>query len=284
MPSLSELNQPPHPLWDFIASLENHPLFSGPQVPPGQDQQPREGTGPGLGGPFGGWGGPFSPHRGPGSGSGPGCGRGHQHQPYPQTPDQALPNGPNLATFIQTLASNLGLDQILPHLQHQHRPSQPHGRDQVTPDFTPPIDIISTPAQILVHVSLPGAKKDDLSVEYDVASSALRVAGVVYRPGVDEVLHSGLAVREREKEVGVFERVVRLGTGPEEAGVRDAGGIAARLEDGVLRVVVPRDGGGKMGEMGRNVVVEGEEDCEGGDGGDGGDGDGLEEYVRVGVQ
>jgi HSP20 family molecular chaperone IbpA len=132
-----------------------------------------------------------------------------------------------------------------------------------------------------VHVSLPGAKKDDLSVEYDVASSALRVAGVAYRPGVDEALHSGLAVREREKEVGVFERVVRLGTGPEEAGVRDAGGIAARLEDGVLRVVVPRDRGGKMGEMGRNVVVEGEEDCEGGDGGDG---DGLEEYVRVGVQ
>ncbi|RMJ21897.1 Hsp20/alpha crystallin family, partial [Aspergillus sp. HF37] len=272
MPSLSELNQPTQqPLWDFIASLENHPLFSDPHVPPQQDncQQPSEGTGPGPGGhagaqeeqrcrwgsdrgpyqqqqqqqpygfgfgfggpfggglgpgnPFGGWGGSFSPHRGPGPA--PGCGQGHHHQPYTQTPDQAPPNGANLATFIQTLATNLGLDQILPHLQHHH-PNQPHGRDhQVTPDFTPPIDIISTPAQILVHVSLPGAKKDDISVEYDVASSALRVAGVVYRPGVDEALHSGLAVREREREVGVFERVVRLGTGPEEAGVRDAGGI-----------------------------------------------------------
>lgn len=126
-----------------------------------------------------------------------------------------------------------------------------------------------------MHVSLPGAKREDLSVEYDAQESVLRVAGVVYRPGVDEELHNGLVVQERKDEVGVFERHVRLGTRENPARVV-VGEIGARLEDGVLRVIVPRVVDEE--KMGKNVVVE----CDGDD-----DDDTvreMDEYVTVDVQ
>lgn len=150
--------------------------------------------------------------------------------------------GMNIHTVIQTLASHLGipLDQILPN--------QP--QSQV--DFTPPIDIITTPAQYIIHISLPGAKKEDLSVDYDSEESTLRVAGVVYRPGVDEEMHRGLVVAERAREVGVFEREVRLGTREDPARVV-VEEIEGRLEEGVLRVFVPR--AVEEREKGKKVVV-----------------------------
>ena len=43
-----------------------------------------------------------------------------------------------------------------------------------------------------------------------------------------------------ERKVGAFERKVRLGTRANPARV-DAGGITARLEDGVLRVEVGKE-------------------------------------------
>ncbi|KAJ5294884.1 hypothetical protein N7508_009705 [Penicillium antarcticum] len=106
-------------------------------------------------------------------------------------------------------------------------------------DFTPTIDVFDTPAKYMVHVSLPGAKKSDLSIDYDAEESVLRLAGVVHRPGIDEDMYQGLVMEERGREVGVFEREVRFGTraAPAFVVVEE---ISAKLEDGVLNVVLPK--------------------------------------------
>jgi HSP20 family protein len=106
-------------------------------------------------------------------------------------------------------------------------------------DFVPSVDVFDTPTNYIVHVSLPGAKKDDLSIDYDPDESVLRLAGVVYRPGISEDLHEALALEERDREVGVFEREVRLGTheAPAAISIQD---ITAKLEDGVLNVTLPK--------------------------------------------
>jgi HSP20 family protein len=106
-------------------------------------------------------------------------------------------------------------------------------------DFVPKADVFDTPAQYLVHVSLPGGRKEDISVDYDAASSTLRLAGVVYRPGIDESLSESLVLRGRDGEVGVFGREIRLGT-PREPAYVDVDHISASMTDGVLIVVLPK--------------------------------------------
>lgn len=108
-----------------------------------------------------------------------------------------------------------------------------------TADHTPSADVFDTPTSYVIHISLPGAKKEDVGVNWDAEKSELSVAGVIYRHGDEEFLKT-LAVDERM--VGPFERKIRLGTRASPANV-DADGITAKLEDGVLRVVV-----GKMEE------------------------------------
>ena len=103
-------------------------------------------------------------------------------------------------------------------------------------DFKPEVDIFDTPESFVVHVSLPGAKKEDVGVNWDAEKSELSVAGVVYRPGDEELLKS-LALDERK--VGAFERKVRLGSRANPAQV-DVDAISAKMEDGVLRVLVPK--------------------------------------------
>ena len=60
----------------------------------------------------------------------------------------------------------------------------------------------------------------------------------MHRPG-DEALLKAIQVSERK--VGAFDRKVVLGTTQEPAKV-DEDGISAKLEDGVLRVEVPKLG------------------------------------------
>ncbi|KAJ5961293.1 uncharacterized protein N7479_008443 [Penicillium vulpinum] len=106
-------------------------------------------------------------------------------------------------------------------------------------DFTPSVDVFDTPTNYIVHVSLPGAKKSDLSIDYDADESVLHLAGVVYRPGVNEDLNQALVIEERAQHVGVFEREVRLGTRIAPAFVI-VDEISAKLEDGVLNVTLPK--------------------------------------------
>ena len=103
-------------------------------------------------------------------------------------------------------------------------------------DFTPPADIFDTEEAYVVHISLPGAKKEDVGVNWDADKSELNVAGVVYRPG-DEAFLKTLALDERK--VGVFDRKVVFGTKEKPANV-DADAISAKMEDGVLIVTVPK--------------------------------------------
>ena len=103
-------------------------------------------------------------------------------------------------------------------------------------DFSPEADIFDTTTTFVVHISLPGAKKEDVGVNWDAEKSELSVAGVVYRPGDEDFLKT-LAMDERK--VGPFERKIRLGTRANPAQI-DAEGITAKLEDGILRVEVPK--------------------------------------------
>merc|ERR1712137_882064 len=103
-------------------------------------------------------------------------------------------------------------------------------------DHIPDADIFDTESAYVVHVSLPGAKKEDVGVNWNAEKSELSIAGVIYRPG-DEGFLKTLALNERK--VGPFERKVRLGTRANPAAI-DADGISAKLEDGILRVEVPK--------------------------------------------
>jgi len=93
-----------------------------------------------------------------------------------------------------------------------------------------------------LHVALPGAKKEDVGVNWDVEKSELNVAGVVYRGGDEEFL-KGMVSGERR--VGVFERAVGLPPAAEAREKKDeveidGDNITAKLEDGVLVVMVPK--------------------------------------------
>ncbi|KAF2442699.1 HSP20-like chaperone, partial [Karstenula rhodostoma CBS 690.94] len=117
--------------------------------------------------------------------------------------------------------------------------------------FSPEADIFDTPSAFVVHVSLPGAKKEDVGVNWDAEKSELSIAGVIYRPGDEEFIKT-LAMDERK--VGPFERKVRLGTRANPAAI-DADGITAKLEDGVLRVEVPKMGDSDFVQV-RKVDIE----------------------------
>ena len=102
--------------------------------------------------------------------------------------------------------------------------------------FTPPADVFDTEDAYIVHVSLPGAKKEDVGVNWDSDKSELSIAGVIYRPGTEDFLKN-LALDERN--VGLFERKVRLGSRANPAQV-DVDAISAKMDDGVLVVTIPK--------------------------------------------
>jgi HSP20 family protein len=103
--------------------------------------------------------------------------------------------------------------------------------------FIPPIDIFSTETNYVLHVALPGAKKEDVGVNWDAEKGVLNLAGVVYRQGEEDFLKS---MSKSERKVGVFERTVKLPPGDEEKEEVDGDAISAKLEDGVLVVTVPK--------------------------------------------
>jgi HSP20 family protein len=103
-------------------------------------------------------------------------------------------------------------------------------------EFQPDVDVFDAAEAFVIHVSLPGAKKEDIGVNWDAEKSELSIAGVVYRPGDEEFLKT-LAMDERK--VGAFDRKVRLGSRANPAQV-DVDAITARMDDGILTVEVPK--------------------------------------------
>jgi HSP20 family protein len=112
----------------------------------------------------------------------------------------------------------------------------PQDGEEQSSDFNPDVDVFDTESAFVVHLSLPGAEKEDIGVSWDSDKSELTVSGVVHRPGDEELLKT-LALDERK--VGAFERKVRLGTRATPAQV-DIDGITARLDNGILYVEVPK--------------------------------------------
>lgn len=134
--------------------------------------------------------------------------------------------GERIGVDLSAAATGLGLDQY----------KGPRSNDS---DFEPRTDIFDSATQYTIHLSLPGAKKSDVGVEWDGEHSVLRITGVVHRPGIDEEMMSRLAVDGRKREIGVFEKNIRLGTSKDPASI-DIHGIAAKMIDGVLVVRVPK--------------------------------------------
>ena len=103
-------------------------------------------------------------------------------------------------------------------------------------NFSPEVDIFDTPEAFVVHISLPGAKKENFGVSWDADKSELTIAGVVHRPGDEEFLKTHAL---DERKIGAVDRKVRLGDRAHPAQV-DVEAITARMEDGILAIDVPK--------------------------------------------
>ena len=96
--------------------------------------------------------------------------------------------------------------------------------------FSPNVDILATDEQVIMLVEVPGMNRDDLSVQ--VRDSVVTIAGERTLPGTDGEFH------RRERRAGRFSRSFSL------AYELDPDTVAAKLEDGLLRVTVQRRSAG----------------------------------------
>jgi HSP20 family protein len=98
--------------------------------------------------------------------------------------------------------------------------------DQSDADWLPPVDIVETPGAFEVTVELCGVPREDIRVGFE--ENRLTVWGV-RRPQDDREVH-----HYRERRIGRFARAFSFRTPVEGEG------IAARLEQGVLRLSIPK--------------------------------------------
>ena len=97
------------------------------------------------------------------------------------------------------------------------------------------VDIEEDEGQYRIHADLPGARRDDISV--NVENNVLFV-GAKLEHGRENIVHS-------ERASGEFKRVFHL---PRRV---DAEGIAASMANGVLTVIVPK----AKSDAGRKIEV-----------------------------
>ena len=96
-----------------------------------------------------------------------------------------------------------------------------------TRGWLPAVDLIRRPSELVLRADVPGVKSDDLRIEVDAA--ALTISGERQEPDAAE---DASYLRE-ERRSGPFSRSLALPT------PIDAAKIDARLEDGVLEVILP---------------------------------------------
>ena len=215
--------------------------------------------GPFFGGPFGGgpFGGPFHgppPFAGRGrggrwfgrrGGGGFGFGPHQMHEAKQAFAAAAMAAHQHVGRYMQSLSQNL--NGASPDAAANVDGGDDDDGSNDLEYFTPPVDIFETAnSSWVVHVAVPGAKKEDMGIHWQAERGVLAISGVVYRPG-DEALQRGLVSSERK--TGLFKREVRLpppssspssSSAPTGKAEVDAKAISARLEDGVLSITVPR--------------------------------------------
>lgn len=213
-------------------SPEDH---DGPQPPPPPPQGPsgrgprgpgRCGFRPGGGHHFGGG----RPHHG--GRDRPALPQYHYPPPLPphHYPSENFTRSWSPPPFVKTLR------ECTQRFQDMYNNS--NNRQANAGSFTPPVDVFNTERAFVLHVALPGAKKQDVGVNWDEASGVLSIAGVVHRPGDEEFLQT---LMTGERRIGMFERRVTLPPeGSSERDDIDGLAITAKLEDGVLIVTVPK--------------------------------------------
>ncbi|KAF0895234.1 hypothetical protein E2562_008572 [Oryza meyeriana var. granulata] len=103
-----------------------------------------------------------------------------------------------------------------------------------------------TPEAHVVTVDVPGVRREDVRVEVDEASRVLRVSGE--RRAEEE--RDGERWHRAERAAGRFWRRFRMPPGA------DVGRVAARLEEGVLTITVPK-APGHRGREPRVVAIDG---------------------------
>lgn len=105
--------------------------------------------------------------------------------------------------------------------------------------FAPPVDVFDLEQAFVLHVALPGARKEDVGVSWNPHTGALTVSGAVHRLGDEHAIQRMVSA---ERRVGLFRRSVRLPPPGPAADKEDVDGfsITAKLEDGLLVVTVPK--------------------------------------------
>jgi HSP20 family protein len=150
-----------------------------------------------------------------------------------------------MSALIDSFSTHPIAQAIRSYAEQYAAQTGPFSSNSDTNAFVPPVDIFATPSAYILHIALPGAKKEDVGVNWDAEKSELNVAGVVYRPGDEEFIKN---LKRGERRVGVFERNVKLPLaggaigeeGEKEREEIDGDNITAKLEDGVLVVTVPK--------------------------------------------
>ncbi|KAJ5469758.1 hypothetical protein N7530_007115 [Penicillium desertorum] len=170
----------------------------------------------------------------------------HTHSLAANTEDTAKEDGADTPPSASHISVALHLpgsgegDSKLPHVSHG-----PWAFSQQVPftfpstgseKYKPEVDVFDTPETFLIHVPLPGSKKEDIEVNWDSKAVELSITGVISRPGSEDLVKT-IALDERK--VGAFERKVRLGN-PANPPKVDGDAISAKLEDGILAVEVPK--------------------------------------------
>lgn len=194
---------------------------------------------------------PRGPHHGPPHGFGGGPRGPRHHHRGPSGTGAGAGGAFDLSALMAALANHPAAQQVreyIERLQGQGRNgdddnamtpnSSDDGMEDAVASFSPPLDLFEQADRWVLHLAVPGAKKEDVGVNWDAQRSVLSVGGVVHRAGDEEFLR-GLVSGERS--VGLFSREVRLpfaGRGAKEE--VDAEGIEAKMEEGVLVINVPK--------------------------------------------
>lgn len=106
-------------------------------------------------------------------------------------------------------------------------------------NIIPPVDVLDNKDNYELHVSVPGAKKDDIHIDFNPDNNQVEITGEIARHRED----SNLKLKERF--TGSFSRVIRLPTGTK----LDENNIKANYSAGVLTLIVAK----AVSEQGRNT-------------------------------